>query len=246
MVGTTQGPAGKPYRYYCIRSSQTTPSSDRLMRSLIRAEPVESAVLAAVRDALMQPGLREQVIELIDQQSTVLVADAENLERLQRERQQINEQLEFVIDELGTLGKDAARRKIRQLENKLAALDDRIRKITATAPMSPEQKAQLAGRIIAQIRTMAECFYELPLNALRELLASMITKLEIDLETRALSIEIASPAAVVTASTLAWVSKSDVSKRMAWRPNDENLRISTILDCEHVGRSGYECRRRAA
>ena len=78
--------------------------------------------------------------------------DAGALEGLLREQEQVRNQIEFVVDELGSIGRDAAKRKIQQLEAKLASLNERIDKASPTKVMSPAQVQKAADKIVARPR----------------------------------------------------------------------------------------------
>ena len=88
------------------------------MRRLIPAEPLEWAVLEMIRDMLLAtPDLKERLIQQIEQQRKQDKKPTD-LAKLEAERKKIGQQIELAIDSLGSVGKDAAKAKLQQLEAK--------------------------------------------------------------------------------------------------------------------------------
>jgi hypothetical protein len=219
------------------------------MRRTVRAEPIERAVLEAVRETLMQPTVREQIIEIMLRQDAATADQKANLTALHKEQQELQEQIGFVIDELSVIGRDAARRKIQQLEARLATINDQISRIAAPAKArSRADVEQAADDAMARLASLAASLDGIPPHALRELIASMVVRLEVDLETQAFSLELTLPAWAFDAQT-------NVEARMGLDGKflqkvcveAQNInRTLAVFDCVRTHRDCCKCRRRAA
>jgi hypothetical protein len=194
MTGRTQGTKEKPYRYYTPSSSKAGPSSDVTLRRTVPAEPIERAVLDAIQATLSHPNVRDQIVEIMNQQEAERMQESSVISQMKREQEKLQGQIEFVIEELGVVGKDAAKRKIQELETRLAVLNDRI--ASAQTPRKTKSPAEIeleADKIASRLARLSSKFGLFNAYGLRELIASMVTRLEVDLETRELTMEFALP-----------------------------------------------------
>jgi hypothetical protein len=249
MTGRTQGTREKPYRYYSPSRSSAYPCSDRTLRRTVPAEPIERAVLSAIGGVLSHPTTREQVIEAMRQQNAAATTDDAELARLRREQDDLRGQVEFVIDTLTTLGKDAARRKIQQLEGRLAAVNDRIAAAAPKKVITATDHERAADAVVARLATLSESYASFPAHALRELVASMAVRLEVDLETRALTLELALPAWAFDASGSVEARLGVDGNFLRTAPAEAQSvsgDVAFSFDCGRPVRSCYTCRRVAA
>ena len=124
MTGRTVGTPKR--RYYAIHRGFTTPKADKTMHRLIPAE-LEKAVLKVMRDMLLSiPDLKDRIVGQIETQRRNADADATDLSKLEFQKAKLTQQIEFVIDSLGSVGQDAAKAKLQQLETKLTEVVERI------------------------------------------------------------------------------------------------------------------------
>ena len=194
MTGRTQGSKEKPYRYYHVSTACRIPSSDGTMRRLVPAEPIEQAVLNAVRTLLLQADqLRPRIEAAIQAQMASADKDNTDLAALRDQRHKLQQQVEFVIEELSAIGKDAAKNKIGQIETQLANLDDRIARAGKPGKAGSIDLTVVADRIIARLGDAATRFDEMPPYATRTFLGAVIEKLEVDLVTRQAEIALRLP-----------------------------------------------------
>ena len=194
LTGRTVGRPGNKLRYYAVHRGFTVPKTDKTLRRLIPAEPLERAVIEIVRGVLASaPDLRAKIIRSIEHQRRKLSGDAGDIKKLDAERINITAQIELVIESLGTLGRAAAKSKLQHLEARLADLTHRIGRAEATAPATNEDANEIAENVINRLASIGQRLDGLPRQALRGLLQSLIGKLEVDMETRAVVIELALP-----------------------------------------------------
>ena len=103
-----------------------------------------------MRNALLHADLREQIVETIKRETAKTGADEGLLAQLRQERGQIRNQIEFVIEELGSIGREVAKTKIKQLESRLASLNDRIEHASHSRTTN-DQINPNADEIVAQL-----------------------------------------------------------------------------------------------
>ncbi len=165
------------------------------MRRLIPADQLERAVLDVVRDTLLStPGLKAQLVQRIETQRQQTDVDATDLAKLESERTKIGQQIEFVIDSLGIVGKDAAKAKLQQLEAKLTAVIERIEQARAAKKIDARSPDAVADEMIAKLTQVAATIQTLPMPTLRSLLTNLIARLEVDMTTKAVQIDLVIPA----------------------------------------------------
>ena len=181
-------------RYYAVHRGFTTPKRDKTMRRLIPADLLEQAILGIVRDQLLStPELKDRLVRQIKTQRQKSSVNATDLTKLESERAKISQQIEFIVDSLGTIGRDAAKTKMQQLEAKLTGIAERIElaKSTTTADVRPPD--DIADEMIAKLTKIATTINSLSLPTIRALLTSLIARLEVDMANKAVSLDLALP-----------------------------------------------------
>lgn len=194
MSGRTTGRRGRRVRYYCVKRAHTVPVRGDISKRLVAAEMIEKAVLGAVEIFFSgAEGMRPRIESAVRQQFRLREREMKNVGGLQRERQKIADKLDFVIDQLDAIGKEAAKARIAQLQQSLADLDGRIRAAGAPTVAQPKTVEAESDAIMRDFRKLRKTFSTLPRQGLRDVLIALIAKLEIDLETRELIIELRPP-----------------------------------------------------
>jgi ABC-type transporter Mla subunit MlaD len=193
--------------------------------------------------------VREQIVEIVHQQYAAVGVDDGELERLRTEQAELGGQIEFVIDSLGSVGKDAARNKIQQLEAKLSSVNGRIAAAAPRHAPSTEQIEATADAAADRLSDLASNLGSMSMHALRELIGSVVAKLEVDLETQAVELELALPA---------WALAVEESAEARMGLGGNFLRTSSVeaqsaswprlaaFDCVVARTKCYRCQRRAA
>ncbi len=192
MSGRTTGTP--PTRYYAVHRGFTAPKHDKLMRRQINAEELEKAVLGVVRDVLLTADdLKVRLVEEIERQRSSTRINPNDAAKLEAEKQKLTNQIELTIDSLGTVGKDAAQRKLRELESKLIAVTAKLDAAKTTMPSIKKPASIIADEIIAKLKSMGQRLGEISPKSLREIFFLLITRLEVDLADKSVEIELALP-----------------------------------------------------
>lgn len=248
LTGRMQGGKKYPTRYYAISRAFENPSED-LSRRHIPAEPLERAVLAAIRKELIgTPELENEIRQLVEgyKKAQAQIAVSADQSQLQAERVELQQQLEFIFDSVGTLGRDLAKRKIEQIERRLKEID-RLTKQSATRsaarPIDVEQEVQ---KLMAKLKMLGDALDGLPPSALRTLLAAVIDRLDIDMETRAVKLELKIAGAMPMNQKES--SNLGLDGSRPWQiANETQAEIIAKIDCNWLlAEKCYECHRRKA
>ncbi len=249
-TGKTQGTKEKPYRYYHASSACRIPSSDRLLRKTVPAEPLEVAILQTVAAHLVDVEfLRPQIETALREQSRAVLSDGENLTELQDQRKGLAEQLVFVIEELSSIGKDAAKRKIRQLESQISEIDRRVAKASKSAKDEVQDIPAATEQILRGLVDLGTRLRSLPPHTLRSILSILIVRLEVDLETKFVELDLALPNwAVFEPNTVEAQMGLDEKflQRSSLKAQCASLLLLAELECKAIDPKCVQCRRRAA
>jgi len=191
----TGAATGKKDRYYRISKAHSAPDGDSVLRKMIPAGPLEKAILAAVQSTLLNtPGLRNHIERQVRSTIAGLNADNHNLADLKTERADIQRKLKMIIDEFDESMKHAVQDKLTELKARLKSVDSRISKCQNPVPTDERAIQDCIEKSMALVRTMAESLTTAPPATLARYLADLIKRLEVDLVSREVILEIQLPA----------------------------------------------------
>jgi Recombinase/Resolvase, N terminal domain len=252
MSGKICGPKGYRTRYYKLTRGESAPKKGSILAKLIPAEPLEKAVLSVVKDVLHdQSNLRNCVLRAIKKHEAALAADRDTLGPLLAEQDEIGDKLRDAMT-LGPSSRKLMQKDFEQWEARLAALEERIGMANAAAQPSVEVDAEaVLANVGKRFQQMAESLDAMPPVAIRELLATLVATLTVDLETREVKMELMLPETAAKGGkkggdlcpigTNSW---TDVNEAQ-WR---KGLKIA-VIECE-ARREGhapcFTCSRKAA
>jgi hypothetical protein len=193
MTGKTQGRKGE-YRYYAVsRALQHPRTADQLLRRLIPADPLERVIVEFLRHLLTaMPDLEPAIRRIVETRIAARRGGNRVRAGLEKEKAALRRKLCFMIDELDEVGQDALRDKVRQSQARLREIDRQI----AAAGAADEQgrdPAEIAGCVAAQLREVGARLDGLPAHAVRNVLRALIVRMEYDLETDEVVLELALP-----------------------------------------------------
>ncbi|HEY1683538.1 MAG TPA: recombinase family protein [Tepidisphaeraceae bacterium] len=182
-------------RYYAIHRGFTTPKRDKTMRRLIPADQLETTVLNILRDMLLStPDLKSRLVHQIEVQRKQKESSKTDLAKLEKEKLKISQQIELVIDSLGSVGKDAAKSKLQQLEAELTTVVEQIDQARHLKKSDDRTADVVADDMIVNLTKIASTIKKLPAPTLRSLLTTLISRLEVDMRTKTIEFDVAIPA----------------------------------------------------
>jgi hypothetical protein len=193
MTGRRAGSQKKPIRYYGVTRGVCAPKDGSPLSRMITAEPLERAVMEVVKDVLRDvPNLKKQIRSLVDRDRRAQHADHQQLQPLLDEQAELQDQIADAMA-LGPSTRRLMKDKFERWEAQSATLEERIAKAKQFVA-APDIDVDAAVRAIAhRFQKWAESIDSLPPSGIRKLLANVVSRLEVDLVTRQVRMELALP-----------------------------------------------------
>jgi hypothetical protein len=252
MTGRKTGRRGKRVRYYSVSRGSSVPVRGSILTRLIQAEPIEQAVIAALEESLRAKAtLRQEIERMVREQMETMRADDADVTALRKQRESIAAKLSFLIDELDDVGRDAVKSKMSQLQSQLRALDQQINQAARKTALCGQDIDTMVASILHRLDELADNIQRLPPTALRRVLKLFVAKLEADLETKTIAMELRLPIWAITAADAiktACASATDLHAGEQPRHTAQDA-ILARFECAHakIGRNFcYGCTRRRA
>lgn len=195
MSGLSCGPTGKTRRVYRTkRSCRVVEARDRL-RTQIAAEPLEGALYEALSEALLAyaPDLEEHLAALLAEELEHADDDAAQLARASERRDEVRERIESIVESFDPSTLQEAQGVIARLKQQAASFDAEIAKLKATKKQRGFKPKQVAAEMVAQLRDLSTGWPQLPPKLAKDAAAALLSKAEVDLDTRAATFELALP-----------------------------------------------------
>jgi hypothetical protein len=195
MTGQASGRAPYRRRYYRVSKAYSTPrSADAVLRRSIPAEPLEECVVAVVQGMLLRaPHIRDRIKDTIRKQLRETVKDDADLAKLRKRRDSVVRQIEFAMEELSDLGREAVKRKVKKLEAELETIDKEIHRAQPVVELNGEDVEAMADAVIERIAELARSMDQMPHVDHRRLLEAVVHRAVVDLETRNVELELHLP-----------------------------------------------------
>jgi DNA invertase Pin-like site-specific DNA recombinase len=195
MTGKTSGPKGLKTRYYVVPEAQRyAVVADPVWRRMVPAWPVEQLVLRLLQQTLLAaPSLRGIIRHQIQKQYANPNGAAETATMLNARRQKVEQQRDFVVENLELLGKDEARQRLTRLKDELTQIEQQLASAKTTPAWDADRIEQTVDELVEQLRQSAEVLRVQPKSALQRLLNVLVERLEVDLENRSVELTFALP-----------------------------------------------------
>jgi hypothetical protein len=184
--------------------------------------------------------LRGRVRDIVLQQFNEDTVAQKPIEEYRKERDAVEQQIDFVIEQLGSLGRDVATKKMEKLKARLSELDGLL--ASATRPPRPALDVDSHVDLIVKRLTALSTSDELPSATVRQLLRLLVSRLEVDLETRQARLELALPVGMLHSPSefsFDMCLNSGTASHTQLEAHGENRLFSLILgrfDCPAEGR----------
>ncbi|MEX1015620.1 MAG: hypothetical protein WDZ31_02655 [Phycisphaeraceae bacterium] len=161
------------------------------------AEPIEKLVRDELQKLIehapeLKQRARHQIAQALSQVPSVASPDAERA-KLEKERQKTHDQIMFVIDDLGTVGREAARKKVQGLEAKLANIDAALKRMSSRPHCSIEDLMRNADTLLDKLGKADVLIKKGGRSALERLLDLILYRCAVDPVTMTVEIEFRLP-----------------------------------------------------
>jgi hypothetical protein len=225
LVGVLCGRVGQKVRYYRHRRGRTGYLKGSHFNKLTHAETIENAVLDAVKTTLLDtPNLRQKLLARIAAESAS--NSTVDIDALKTEREQIRSRSQFLAMSLDAETLADAQPELDRMKLRRRELDAQITAAESSRQMPTTDAESMVERVLETIENFLGEFDSLPKHLLKEWLAALVSKVVVDMETKAIEIHVAFSAATL---------KSAFS-------GDKSMRLVTTSPLP----TGYETHQRAA
>lgn len=192
MGGFSNYNRNRRYRKYSITKFRSYPIRDDLLTRKVKADPLEAAVMRAMREIFAQaPGRTAAIEKAVKAEQRVRLRDNRERSDLLRERDEVRNEYRDLLG-LGKHGRELAKQKIQQCERRLEELDVRIAAVDnfTGAKIEPDEQArQIVSALAGSIRRLDK----MPSALLKRIAAMIISKCVLDLETLEFELELSLP-----------------------------------------------------
>lgn len=213
MTGARCGKKGQTVRYYRISKAYSAPDADRVLRKMVPAEPLEKAVVAAIRSILVNtPDLRDRIERHIRFELNERSSGNSNLEELKSERAQIQRKLKMIIDQFDDSMRELVEDKLTALKHDLRYVTQRIGKCRKPAPIDEDAIKDAVEQSLESAHEHANALLTDSPATSAHYLSNLIGRLEVDLESREVYLEIRMPSDVDEEQVRMWLVADSVCK----------------------------------
>jgi hypothetical protein len=194
---------GTVFSYYRVVRGRTHPKSDSVFNRMVPSGLLEDAAMQVLRQAISSyDDIRPTIVSVLQQDQQSLASDRDDLPKLRRERQAVEDSIDFYVKDMAVLGVDAVRRKADPLRHKLIDFGHRIEAAERALLKEKPNVSAVADSVERRCGELASSLAGMSRLQVRTLLQSLVPKMVVDLETRETEMEVAMPS---------WVIDNDVT-----------------------------------
>lgn len=232
MTGTVCGRRGDS-RYYRVARGNNAPKSNNVLARSIPATPLETAILAVVRDVLAERPALEQIIRAEVEKQNQSSPPEVSREQIDREIKRKQKQINAALDQLtGDDGVDTA------IQQKLATYRTEVSRLSLSLNQIPKAKPvvdadAITHRIIDDLQKFSETIDDQDNELVREMVGLLIGKMDVDLLTRETDVELNLPHWLIAAFSSG--SAMSLAQASAWKTRNEAHHAAAVL-------AAYKCR----
>lgn len=251
LVGVLCGRVGHKVRYYRHRRGRTGYLKGSIFNKVIHAETVERAVLDAVKSSLAETDdLREKLLATIAADSKAHVAV--DVEALKHQRERLRKRTQFLVANMDEETLADAKAELDKLKVQRRQLDEQLAAATASSKSAVDAEG-LADAVLRKIENFLGEMGTLPNHLLREWLGVLVSKVIVDMQTKAIEIHVNLPITMLKTAlsgenAMRLVTTSGSSTSYETHPHEATMLLATVV-CQFQRfekRIRYNCGRRPA
>ena len=219
LVGVLCGRVGKKVRYYRHRRGNRDYIKGGIYSRMVQAKPLEDAVLELVSQMVTaDEDLHGRIITAIETEAARTVV-GDPLADLQQRRDQVKRRTAMIVSTFDEETLADAKGELDRLAAERRSLDEQIAAAESAATMRSIDPKTVADAVLTQLRQLVENVKDMPTFALRQLLASVVGKVVIDMETKAVEVQMMVP----------------LNKKSFWGPDrwKDDASLSSPQSCLH-------------
>ena len=195
LTGILCGPKDNQRRAYRVRKSCRETEPRHRLRTQIAAQPLEHALYEALSDALLNyaPDLEERLAEMLADELDQADHTAARLKELQRQREEIRDRVNTIFETYSPAQLKEGQGAVVRLQQQGAELDAQIAQVSAGRQLRGFDPGQVAREMVKQLTDFSSGWPDLPPALAKEAAAALISRAEVDLDTRHVEFELVLP-----------------------------------------------------
>lgn len=249
MVGVLCGRVGKKVRYYRHRRGRRGYRKGSVYNRMLQAEPLEKAVIGVLEQVLADDRqIEERIRRFAVQQAGTATDQTQVLENLRARRDAVRRKTELIVSTLDEATLADASGELQRLAIERRTLEEQIVAAEAVARTSVLDPQIVVERVMAMLAWLSAHLKVLPNVQLREVLGLLVKRLEVDLATKQVTIELLLPSWAIWAA----VEQDDPMRPLHGSASSSSWQthpgvVLGIADCVYVKgptKVCHQCRRR--
>lgn len=182
------------YRYYAPANWRNERGLQQTRGKSVQADKIELVVKNALQECLNDSKhLRRLLVADAKSESELRNEIESRIKSLVKEKESLEFKAKFIVENIETYEEELASEMLQENRAKRYELDERIQKIKSNASTTIGKSHASIDDVVAKLRAVTEMLETGPNAAIRRLLATFVSKAEIDLNTRRLDIEFRLP-----------------------------------------------------
>jgi hypothetical protein len=185
---------GFDYRYYRVTQGRANPKTNDILSKVIPADMLEEAAIDVLKDALSNfTDVDSAVRAVVAEEMVAASADFQNVAQLRQDQKALEEQIDFYVTQMPSLGSEGVMRKTEPLRLRLLDIGRRIETAETAAAGNQKDSSQIVELVKVNCRQALSSLDQLSRLQVKRLLNGLIRRMTVDLETRETSVEIHMP-----------------------------------------------------
>lgn len=195
MYGRHSG--SRKYRrgYYRVSRAASHPGSlPPVFQKGVPSSPIDQLSLFVLQRMLVGiPNLKSRLRRLIETEFASASRADDDANALLARKAKLQQQRDFVMENVDVVGKEEARQRLARLNSDIGQLEHEMSKLRAAQPWNQQRVERTAEALMAHLNNLTLRLREMPIPALRRVLEVLLKNAEVDLDTRAVTFELALP-----------------------------------------------------
>lgn len=200
LTGILCGPKGKQRRAYRVRKACQVTKPRHRLRTQIAAEPLEDALYQALSEALISyaSDLEQHLTEMLSEELDQADHTASRLTDLQSQRDEVRDRINTIFETYNAAQLKEGQAAVTRLQQQGSALDTQIAELKVAKSKRGFDPKLVAKQMVAQLTDLSNGWPDFPPALSKEAAAALISKAEVNLDTRQVNFELIVPTWEVT------------------------------------------------
>jgi Recombinase len=251
MTGRPGGKKDHEIRYYAVTRGESAPRTNNVLARRVQAEPTERAVIDVLRTTILnRPDVVAAIRASLVRQHQPSAEGQPTIDDLRKQLKRKRKQLAMLSDDVDIDGDDdVLSHKAATVKQEIATLQSRIRQAESRQkPIQRPDNDALANQLADKLQEFGKNMDPADIPTVKKMLETLVSRLEVDLETKEVTISFAVPEWTTEAITSAGAVGLDslFACKQGIETHPQNSVILADFHCVHQAvrrQQCFECRR---